>query len=125
MATALGKIHTISLDDGLNSNVSAVSRALRNDDHPLMETFSKAGVDWIARDVLAHMIAKALSLENKLHVLPDGTTHQTVIVPSQSNPKKPHVVIVYANGKCECQDCLGYSSAFVCAHTVAASVKVG
>ena len=42
MATALGKIHTISLDDGLDSNVSAVSRALRNDDHPLMETFSKA-----------------------------------------------------------------------------------
>ena len=39
--------------------------------------------------------------------------------------KKPHVVIVYANGKCECQDCLGYSSAFVCAHTVASSVKVG
>ena len=122
MATALNKIHTISLDDGLDSNVSTVSRALRDDDHPLMEKFARAGVDWIPRDVLVHVIAKASSLENKVHVLPDGI-HQTVIVPS-SNPKKPHVVIVHANGKCECQDCLGYNSAFVCAHTIATSLKL-
>ena len=117
------KIHTTTVEDGLDTLTSAVSRALQDDDHPLMETFMRAGVDWLPRDVLVHIISKACSLEGKVNVLPEGT-YQTVTVPSSSNPKKPHVVVFHANGKCECQDCPGYTSAFICAHAVAASVKL-
>lgn len=122
---ALRKIHTTTVNEKVDSTASAVSRALRDDDNPLMQTFSKACVDWIPRDVLVHIIAKASSLVSKVHVIPDQATPQTtMIVPSSSNPKKPHVIVCFANGKCECQDCPGYSSAFVCAHAIAASIKV-
>ena len=46
------------------------------------------------------------------------------IVPSASSPKKPHVVLLLANGKCECQDCAGYGSVFVCAQTIATCIKL-
>ena len=93
------------------------------DNHPLIETFSKAGIDWIPHDVLVHILRKASTLESKVYVLPEAEL-QTAIVPSASSPKKPHVVLLLANGKCKCQDCAGYSSAFVCAHTIATCVKL-
>ena len=58
-----------------------------------------------------------------MYVLPEAEI-QTAIVLSASSPKKPHVVLLLANGKCECQDCAGYSSAFVCADTIATCVKL-
>ena len=109
---ALQKIHTTALKDGADSNAIAFSRELQGD-HPLIETFSKAGIDWIPHDMLVHMIRKASTLEVKVYVLPEAEL-QTAIVPSASSP----------NGKCECQDCAGYSSAFVCAHTIATCVKL-
>ena len=58
-----------------------------------------------------------------MYVLPEAEL-QTAIVPSASSPKKPHVVLLLANGKCKCQDFSGYSSAFVCAHTIATCLKL-
>ena len=154
---------------------------MRDDDNPLMQTFSKAGIDWIllceihfkknlGRKLVElgitgntekkanrsgaeknshycceqkssvhcgmmttlsckrfrkqastgylvtcwYTTAKASSLVSKVHVMLDQATPQTtMIVPSSSNSVKPHVIVCFANGKCECQDCPGYSSAFV------------
>ena len=32
---------------------------------------------------------------------------------------KLHIIVVYPNGKVECQDCQGYSASYLCAHAVA------
>jgi hypothetical protein len=64
-----------------------------------------AGVDWITSDILKKI---ALSAEDKLHddctivEVPTTAAHETVIVPSKSNPTKPHIVTVYSNGKVVC-----------------------
>ena len=120
--SALQKIHTTALKDGADSNAIAFSRELQ-DNHLLIKTFSKAGIDWIPHDVLVLMLRKASTLESKVYVLPEAEL-QTAILPSASSPKKPHLVFLLVNGKCKCQDCAGYSSALVCAYTIATCVKL-
>ena len=86
-----------------------------------------AGVDWIPPDVLKVIAHKAEGLisEGKVTELPAASGYATFIIPSRSKPTKPYVIIKYANGKVECQDCQGYSASFLCAHAVAASLKRG
>ena len=96
---------------------------MQESENPQLQRFADFGADWIARDVLLHILNKAAALEGKLTRLP-GTELETFVVPSSSNIKKPHVVVFMANGKCECQDCPGYSSLSLCAHAVAVSLKL-
>ena len=120
--SALKKVHTVNVEERSNE-ISAISQSLQESENPLLQRFAEVGVDWIARDVLFHIVNKAAGLEEKLTQLP-GTELETFVVPSSSNPKKPHVVVFMANGKCECQDCPGYSSLSICAHAVAVSLKL-
>jgi hypothetical protein len=55
--------------------------------------------------------------------LPSVSTTDTFIVPSKSDPKKPHIVNIHPNGKCECDNCHAYKASFICAHVIAACVK--
>ena len=57
--------------------------------------------------------------------LPATSAYDTLIIPSNAKPTKPHISVVYPNGKVECQDCQGYSASYLCAHAVAASLKRG
>ena len=43
----------------------------------------------------------------------------------QSPTSKPHIIVLYSNGKVECQECPGYAASSICAHAVAASMKRG
>lgn len=123
MKTALKKVHTTSVDHVDPGNVASVCQALDETNNLLLRRLLEAGVDWIPRDSLALMAAKASRLEGKAFPLP-GAEMETVMIPSKSKPKKPHAITFQANGKCECQDCPGYSSSSVCAHAIAASVKL-
>jgi hypothetical protein len=121
--SALRKIHTVGLEESRPDSIAEISSALEDEGNSYQRQFVKARFDWLPRDVLASITAKAISLDDSVNPL-TGADIETVIVPSKSNPKKPHVVIFSANGKCECQDCLGYSASFVCAHEIAASSKI-
>ena len=56
-----------------------------------------------------HILNPAAALEEKSTQLA-GTELETFAVPSSYNITKRHVVDFMANGKCECQDCPGYTS---------------
>jgi hypothetical protein len=58
-------------------------------------------------------------------ILPSAGTTSTVIVPSKSNPKDPHIINVYPIGKCECnKNCPSYFAKGVCAHIITACFKM-
>jgi len=67
---------------------------------------------------------KALRIKDKITIIEESEL-LTTIVPSKSNPKKPHIVVFNPNGKCKCEDCPNYSGLLVCAHAITASVKTG
>ena len=123
-AAALKKIHCLKLKDVAPGRTTAASQEISQEKNPLMTTVLAAGIDWIPRDVLQAITNKAVSIKDKVTVLEDSEL-LTAIVPSQSNPRKPHIVVFSPDGKCECQDCPNYSSLSVCAHAIAASVKTG
>ena len=123
-ATALKKIHCLKLKDVAPGRTTAASQAISEGNNPLMTTVLAAGIDWISHDVLQAITNKAVSIKDKVTVLEDSEL-LTAIVPSKSNPRKPHIVAFSPDGKCECQDCPNYSSLSVCAHAIAASVKTG
>ena len=124
MKASLKKIHTTTMEEARPSNVTNILRSLEKNFNPLLRRLVDAGIDWIPQDVLRSITEKAIILESSTHPLP-GAEIETVIVPSKSTPKKPNVVLFYANRKSECQDCPGYSSqSSLCAHTLAACLKV-
>ena len=43
----------------------------------------------------------------------------------KKKPRKPHIIVKYAKGRVECQDCQGYFASCLCTHTLAASLKRG
>ncbi len=124
MDTALKKIHTIKMEDVAPSSMKAVSQAIDEGNNRVMATLLTAGVDWIPHDLLLAITKKALRIKDSVTILPNSEL-LTAVVPSTSNPKKPHVVVFSANGKWECQDCPSYSASSLCAHAIAASLKSG
>ena len=123
-AAALKKIHSFKLEDVAPGITTAATQAISQENNTLMTTMLTAGIDWIPHDVLQGITNKALRIKDKITILEDSEL-LTAIVPSKSNPKKPHIVVFNPNGKCECQDCPNYSALSVCAHAIAASVKTG
>ena len=123
--TALSKIHSCSVEDVSRTDVSTITAAVSEVSNPILKAILDAGVDWIPRDSLALTADKAAKLGNDgaTVALPSVGTIDTFIVPSKSDPKKPHIVNIHPNGKCECDNCHAYKSSFICAHVIAACVK--
>ena len=124
---ALSRIHEINLDNVVPNNVAAINAKLTEDASPVFKQIISAGVDWITSDVLKLVAKKSENIlkQGKVTELPAANAHDTVVIPSTSNPTKPHIIVLYANGKVECQDCPGYAASSICAHAVAASMTKG
>ena len=122
---ALSCVHHISFEEASCNNVASVNEKLVGDESVIFRQILFAGVDWITADVLKLIANKGekLAKEGKVTELPATSAYDTLIIPSESKPTKPHIIVMYANGKVECQDCQGYSASSLCAHAVAASLK--
>ena len=48
----------------------------------------------------------------------DEEPMDTIVIASNSDPRKPHIVNCFANGRVECNNCPGYASLSVCAHVL-------
>ena len=64
MQAVLKKIHTMSVQDvSLGSHLLSVNQVLSETTCPLLKKLLNSGVDWIPRDLLAHMTKKASGLK--------------------------------------------------------------
>ena len=120
---ALSRVHHIGLEEASPNSVASVNKKLvEGESSAVFQQILSAKVDWITPDVLKLIAHKgeALLKEGKA-----ASAYDTLIIPSKSKPTKPHIIVVYPNGKVECQDCQGYSASYLCAHAVAASLKRG
>ena len=89
-----------------------------------MQQMLRGGIDWVPREILSFTVNKAIALTTT----PGAVTCQSndkVIVSSLSNPRKPHIVNVFSNGKTDCGNCPGFTSSSVCKHAIAANIKLG
>ena len=106
--------------------VTVANAKLAEDTSAVYHQIVSAGVDWITPDVLKLVTSKAeeLNKQGKVTEIPAAAAYDTLIIPSKSKPTKPHIIVLYANGKVECQDCPGYAASSICApHAVAACLK--
>ena len=124
---ALSRIHSISLEEASQSNVASMNERLGEVESATFQQILSAGVDWITPDVIRLIAQKGEHLQRKGKVtqVPAASAYTTLIIPSKSKPTKPHIIVVYPNGKVECKDCQGYSASSLCAHVVAESLKLG
>ena len=109
------------------TNIAVVSAKLAADDSPVFPQIIYARVDWITPDSLKLIANKSGELlkERQVTELSVATAYNTLIILSKSNPAKRHIVILYADGKEECQDCQGHAALSLCSHAVRASLKRG
>ena len=124
---AILRVHHVSLDESSPNSVATINTKLVQGESRVFQQMLSARVDWITPDVLKFIAHKAEGLisEGKITELPAASAYATFIIPSRSKPTKPHIIVKYANGKVECQDCQGYSASCLCAHAVAASMRRG
>ena len=124
---ALSRVHHIGPEEAFLNSVASVNKKLVVGESAVFQRIISTGIDWITPDVLKVIAHKgeAVLKEGKVTELPAASTYDTLIIPSNSKPTKPHISVVYLNGKVECQDCQGYSASYLCAHAVAASLKRG
>ena len=124
---ALSCVHHIGPEEASLNSVASVNKKLVVGESAVFQRILSAGVDWITPDVLKLIAHKgeAVLKEGNVTELPATSAYDTLIIPSNSKPTKPHIIVVYPNGKVECQDCQGYSASYLCAHAVAASLKRG
>ena len=116
---ALQKLHHVNVHEVQASSVTQVTTALESGAHPVMKEITNLGIDWIPHDILSSMVDKADSLIKEGHSVISQNS-ETVVVPSKLNPRDPHVVNLFANGKAECAKCPGFASFSICAHTLTA-----
>ena len=120
---AIEKVHSVTLEQASSSSISSIVNLLERGEDPLMDQIRHEGIDWIPSDVLSTIVNKAMSLTTKTA----GITLQsqdTLVVASTSNPRKPHIVNMFPNGKATCSDCPGCTSSSICAHILAASLTL-
>ena len=124
---ALSRVHHIGPEEAFLNSVASVNKKLVVGESAVFQRILSTGIDWITPDVLKLIAHKgeAVLKEEKVTELPAASAYDTLIIPSNSKPTKPHISVVYLNGKVECQDCQGYSASYLCAHAVAASLKRG
>ena len=124
---ALSRVHHIGPEEAFLNSVASVNKKLVIGESAVFQRILSTGIDWITPDVLKLIAHKgeAVLKEGKVTKLPAASAYDTLIIPSNSKPTKPHISVVYLNGKVECQDCQGYSASYLCAHAVAASLKRG
>jgi hypothetical protein len=120
---ALEKVHSIAVDISSASPVENVTSFLGTSVDPIVTEILNAGVDWIPQALLETIVSRAISLASKDgHVIAQG--NDTHIVTSQSNPRKPHIINRYPNGKTECDNCPGFLAKKICKHTVAVNINL-
>ena len=89
-----------------------------------MQELIRGGVDWIPCALLSTMVSQAVGLT----ATPLGIASQssdTFVVASSSDPRKPHIVNIFPNGKTDCSDCPRFKASSVCKHTIAVFAKLG
>lgn len=122
----LRRIHSLEVNEISHTDVSVVTVAISKEKSPLLKAITDAGVDWIPIDILSQIASKAAKLEvegNAVSFASGTAGSDIVIVPSTSDPTKPHTVNIDSSGKAECQNCHGYKSCFICAHVIVACRK--
>ena len=122
---ALSRVHHIGPEEASPNSVASVNKKLVLGESVVFQQILSAGVDWITPDVLKVIVHKgeAVLKEGKVTKLLAASAYDTLIIPSKSKPT--NIIVVYPNGKVECQDCQEYSASYLCAHAVAASLKRG
>lgn len=114
---ALEKVHTVTLEQSSASSADRISNIFNSREEPLTQELIRGGVDWIPRALLSTMVSQAVGLT----ATPSGITSQssdTFVVASSSDPRKPHIVNIFPNGKTDCSDCPGFKASSLCKHTI-------
>jgi len=133
MAPTLLKVKSLLPNDLLKRGIrhigleATINTKLVEGESAVFQQILSAGVDWITQDILK-LIAysgEELIKEGNVTELPAASAYRTLIIRSKSKPTKPHIVVEYANGKVDCQDCQGHPASNLCAQDVTASLKGG
>ena len=108
---ALSRVHHIGLEEPSPNSVASMNKKLVEGESAVFQQILSTGRDRITPDISKLIVHKGevLLKEGKVTELPAALAYDTLIIPSKSKPTKPHIIVVYPNGKVECQDCQGFS----------------
>ena len=92
------KLHTVKIEEASGSNIVKINNIVTIQDDPVMQQMLRGGIDWVPKEILSLTVNKAIALTTTPGAVM-CQSNETVIVSSLSNPRKPHIVNIFSNGK--------------------------
>ncbi|KAK3727383.1 hypothetical protein QZH41_017732 [Actinostola sp. cb2023] len=115
---ALKSVHQESISLAVSTMALQPHIASSAESNPLLNELVKEGIDWIPVTTLDGISKKAtLILEDRGQIIEIPNSGQSLMIPSKSNPRNPHVVNALASGRVQC-NCAHNKSLSLCSHAL-------
>ena len=86
--------------------------------NPILDSLLQEGVDWIPLSTLTGMTEKAEKiLQVPDQVIPIPNVEGSLLIPSKTNARNPHIVSSYSTGRIVC-NCVNNKSLSICSHSI-------
>ena len=115
---ALQKVHGTKISEASDGSLTQRPQAAEGAKNPILNRLLQEGIDWIPLSTLTGMTEKAEKiLQVPDQVIPIPNSEGSLLIPSKTNARNPHVVSAYSTGRIVC-NCVHNKSLSICSHSI-------
>ena len=115
---AMQKVHGTKISEASDGSLTQRPQAEEGAKNPILDRLVQEGIDWIPLSTLTGMTEKAEKiLQVPDQVIPIPNSEGSLLIPSKTNARSPHVVSAYSTGRIVC-NCVNNKSLSICSHSI-------
>ena len=106
------------ISEASDGSLTQRSQAAEGAKNSILDRLLQEGIDWIPLSTLPGMTEKAEKiLQVPDQVIPIPNSEGSLLIPSKTNARNPHVVSAYSTGRIVC-NCVHNKSLSICSHSI-------
>ena len=115
---ALKKVHDTNISDARDSSLTEKLQPTESTSNPILHRLLQEGIHWIPLSTFTGMTQKAEKiLQDPGRVISIPNSEGSILVPSTSDARNPHIVYSYSTGRIVC-NCTNNKSLSICSHSI-------
>lgn len=112
------KVHGTMISGANDGSLNQRRKAAEREKNPIVDSLLQEGVDWIPLSTLTGMTEKAEKiLQVPDQAIPIPNSEGSLLIPSKTNARNPHVVRAFSIGRIVC-NCVNNKSLSICLHSI-------
>ncbi|KAL9982941.1 hypothetical protein ACROYT_G005056 [Oculina patagonica] len=115
---ALQKVHDTKISETRDSSLTQRPQPAESARNPVLDRLLQEGIDWIPLSTITGMTQKAeMILQDPGQVIPIPNSEGSILIPSMSDARNPHIVNAYSTGRIAC-NCANNKILSICSHAI-------